>query len=152
MTLSNPPFLLLLLSITTSVSDVRGQAYLNEYDGPCVEEFSSSCANIAYQYDFEGECCVLTDSDDGSGGCTLTAYGGCAQIGRYYRCYTAGDDPLAYACVGGLYVDYIANATLDGECPASDYDVLGQTAICDFPREKGRTESRGFSHKSSLSK
>jgi hypothetical protein len=130
MTLSNTPFLLLLLSIATSVSVVRGAVSISQCDGqPCVEEFVSSCADIAYEYDFSGECCVLTDSDDGSGGCTLTVYdGGCTQIGRYYPCGSPEGNPFEIACVGGSLVDYIVtNATSDGECPASDYDVVGRT-------------------------
>jgi hypothetical protein len=131
MTLSNTPFLLLLLSIAASVSVVHGQAISYECDGLlCVQEFrSSSCADIAYEYDFSG-CCVFTDSDDGSGECTLTVYdGGCDQFGRTYPCSADEGNPFDITCLGSLYVgyDYIANATSDGECPASDYDLVGRT-------------------------
>jgi hypothetical protein len=130
MTLNNTPFLFLLLSIATSVSVVRGAVSLSQCDGqPCVEEFSSSCADIAYEYDFSGECCVLTDSDDGSGGCTLTVYdGGCNKSERTNPC--GGPEPFVFTCVGGSSVGY--SATNAGECPAaSDYDVLGRTHRAD---------------------
>jgi hypothetical protein len=121
----------LLLSVALSIPSVyhgvEAAASVVQCDGVglCQDKFDGSCDEVVSDFNFQGDCCTL--SDNGNDGCVLTVEkGSCSVSDRIIPCgvaYAEVEDVWYTQCVGNFMVTYEANTTEEAECSESKYDL-----------------------------